>query len=298
MQTDRDPEGEDSRAAVVAGAAGAQVERRAVNAAEFGAVMAHFYRGEISRANIWRQRLDTTFNWAVLTTGTAMTFTFGSPEAPHVMILFTSVLMVVFLFIEARRYRYYEVWSSRIRIIETDYIAPMLSQRCRASTPHDSWKEMLAEDLLRPHFTVGMWEAVGRRLRRNYLWIFFLLACSWLVKIAIHPVPSTSGQEFLRRAAIGELAGWIVIAIGVIFNGLLFAISFLTINLNQAGGEVHTGRRWRFRPFPARRTRVRAPGPGTTGTFKPLPRAADTSPLSRRTGELADRESDETAALK
>src|SRR5437588_10372767 len=36
---------------------------------EFNTAMAHFYRGEITRANTWRNRLDTTTNWAVLTTG-------------------------------------------------------------------------------------------------------------------------------------------------------------------------------------------------------------------------------------
>lgn len=276
------------------------VERRAVTPAEFGTVMAHFYRGEISRANIWRQRLDNTFNWAVLTTGTALTFSFGSPEAPHVVILFTSVLMVVFLFIEARRYRYYEVWSGRIRIIETDYIAPMLSPRARSSTPHEAWRELLAEDLLRPQFNVGMWEAVGRRLRRNYLWIFFLLAGSWIVKIAIHPSPAYNSSEFLRRAAIGKLTGEIVIAIGFIFNGLLFAISFLTIKLTQSKSELPTGRRWRLRPLfvRSRRRKQKMPGPGTTGTFRPLPRASETATLREkgRTGELP--EEDETPAMK
>jgi uncharacterized membrane protein len=301
MEMELDPEEKDQRPPSQGGtAAGPQGERRAVSPAEFATLMSHFYRGEISRSNIWRQRLDTTFNWAVLTTGTALTFSFGSPEAPHVVILFTSVLMVVFLFIEARRYRYYEVWSSRIRIIETDYIAPVLSPRCRASTPHDAWREMLAEDLLRPHFTVGMWEAVGRRLRRNYFWIFLLLAGSWVVKIAVHPTPSTSARDFMARAAIGQLDGWIVIAIGFIFNGLLAAIAFLTINLNQAGGEVSAGRRWRFRPFPARRPRPKVAGPGTTGTFKPLARRPNTGTLEARGRVDADRdrESDETPVVK
>ena len=36
----------------------------------------------------------------------------------------------------------------------------------------ESWAEHLAADLTTPHFTITEWEAVGRRLRRNYLWIF------------------------------------------------------------------------------------------------------------------------------
>ena len=47
-------------------------DRRPLTRAEFATAMAHFYRGEIARANVWRQRLDATFNWAVLTTGTTL----------------------------------------------------------------------------------------------------------------------------------------------------------------------------------------------------------------------------------
>ena len=42
---------------------------RKMSSAEFNTAMVHFYRGEIQRANVWRNRLDTTTNWAVLTAG-------------------------------------------------------------------------------------------------------------------------------------------------------------------------------------------------------------------------------------
>jgi uncharacterized membrane protein len=35
---------------------------------EFVTVMVHLYRAEMQRANVWRQRLDTTTNWAVIAT--------------------------------------------------------------------------------------------------------------------------------------------------------------------------------------------------------------------------------------
>jgi len=45
-----------------------------------------------------------------------------------------SILVAVFLVMEARRYRYYEIWSSRVRVIETGYFAPMLAPE---SVPRD-----------------------------------------------------------------------------------------------------------------------------------------------------------------
>jgi uncharacterized membrane protein len=246
-------------------------ERRVVTPAEFGSMMVHFYRGEITRANVWRQRLDATFNWAVLATGTTLSFAYGNVAAPHVVILMNSLLIAVFLFIEARRYRYYEVWSSRVRIIETDYIAPMLSPTVRAVTSRDAWSEHLAEDLLRPHFTVGLWEAVGRRLRRNYIWVFMLLALAWVIKIAIHPAPVANFTEFLQRAALGTLPGWIVVTVFAIYNGLVFAIAFLTASIQYDTSEVSTHGFERSQPprnTSTSRRRGRYPDPDTTATFE------------------------------
>ena len=45
---------------------------------ELGA-LAHLYRGEVYRSTIWRTRLDQTTNWAVVTTGLAMSLTFSGP---------------------------------------------------------------------------------------------------------------------------------------------------------------------------------------------------------------------------
>ena len=38
--------------------------------------MVHFLRAEVQRANVWRQGLDTTTSWAVVTTGAAISFAY------------------------------------------------------------------------------------------------------------------------------------------------------------------------------------------------------------------------------
>ena len=79
---------------------------RPLTPSEFNTAMVHLYRGEVSRANTWRTRLDGTTNWAVLTTGGTLSFAFSSPSSPHIMILLNSLLIGFFLLIEAHRYRY------------------------------------------------------------------------------------------------------------------------------------------------------------------------------------------------
>ena len=209
--------------------------RRKLSPSDFNSAMIHFYRGEVQRSNTWRNRLDTTTNWAVLTAGATLSFAFSAPENPHFVIIINSLLVAFFLFMEARRYRYYEIWSSRVRVIETGYFAQMLAPGKAADK---EWANILSSDLLTPHFTISEWEALGRRLRRNYLWIFILLAASWNLKVYLHPEPARDFDEFIARAAIGLLPGQIVFVVGVIFNAALLIFAIITLSLREATGEV------------------------------------------------------------
>src|SRR5215204_5206568 len=208
---------------------------RRMSPAEFNAAMIHFYRGEVQRSNTWRNRLDTTTNWAVITAGATLSFAFSSPINPHFVIPINSVLVAFFLFMEARRYRYYELWSSRVRVLETGYFARILAPQ---TSVNKEWAEHLAADLMTPHFTISEWEAVGRRLRRNYLWIFALLALSWNLKVYLAPLPARDFEAFIERAAVGLVPGWMVFGVGVIFNTAIAIFAIGTVRLREATGEV------------------------------------------------------------
>jgi len=214
---------------------------------EFNTAMIHFYRGEVQRSNTWRNRLDTTTNWAVLTAGATLSFVFSSPSNPHFVIPINSILVAIFLLMEARRYRYYEIWSSRVRVLETGYFAQLLAPN--VAPTDEAWAEHLAADLTTPHFTITEWEAVGRRLRRNYLWIFALLALSWNLKVYLHPLPARDFNAFIDRATVGIVPGWIVFVIGVVFNAAIAIFAIGTLRLREATGEVLPQHEFSLRPL-------------------------------------------------
>jgi uncharacterized membrane protein len=224
---------------------------------EFNTAIVHFYRGEVQRSNTWRNRLDTTTNWAVLTAGATLSFAFSSSGNPHFVILINSLLVLFFLLMEARRYRYYELWSNRVRVIETGYFARMLSPDGGIDTSDRQWAEMLSNDLLAPHFTISEWEAIGRRLRRNYLWLFSLLALSWNLKVYLHPTPAQNFQIFIDRATIGVMPGALVFSVGVLFNMVIFVFALATLRLREATGEVLPEHNFAFRPFSSIRQAAR-----------------------------------------
>jgi len=205
-----------------------------LRASEFTTAMAHFFRAEVSRANVWRSRLDATTNWAVVSTGAALTIAF-SQSGFHGLIILNALLITLFLYIEARRYRYYELWSYRVRLMETDFYAAMLVPPFQ---PAPDWAESLAENLLQPHFPISMWEAVGRRLRRNYIWIYLILSLAWFARVALFPKTASSWSAIFENAVIGDIPGSLVFMVGVLFVGLLVLTAVLTAGLQQSTGEV------------------------------------------------------------
>jgi uncharacterized membrane protein len=202
---------------------------------EFVTAMVHFFRAEVQRANIWRQRLDTTTNWAVVATGATLSVAFSQPDIHHGIIILNTLLVIWFLYIEARRYRYYELWSYRVRLMETDFYAAMLVPPFH---PSPEWAESLAENLLSPSFPISIWEAFGRRLRRNYAWIFLILYAAWVAKIWLFPVPASGLAQFVERSAVGPISGEIMIALGFGFYASLLIMGLATINMTKATGEV------------------------------------------------------------
>src|SRR5262249_49649304 len=206
-----------------------------------------------------------------LSAGAMLSFAFSSPNTPHFVIPVDSILVAVFLLMEARRYRYYEIWSSRVRVMETGYLARMLAPD--AVPPDKEWASHLASDLLTPHFTISVWEAIGRRLRRNYIWLFALLALSWNLKVYLYPEPAHNFVEFLARAQVGLVSGGVVFAVGLLFNATLFVFAVTTIRLREATGEVLPRHQFSLHPLRVVSSWGRAATSGTKATVRRAKRA-------------------------
>ena len=142
------------------------------------------------RSKVWRTRLDATTNWAVATTGIALSVAFSNGENSPLPLVLVALLDLVFLAIEARRYRYFDIWRTRVRLMEVSMYGPLL--RLEGVRVDNGWNEALARDYERLHFHISFWEAAGRRLRRNYSFLFAVQAVSYVVKICIHPTPVRS----------------------------------------------------------------------------------------------------------
>jgi len=198
--------------------------------AEIGA-LAHLYRGEVYRSTLWRTRLDTTTNWSVVTLGIALSIVYSSASATPLPLILVGILVVGFLGLEARRYRYFNVWRARARWMETHFYAPML--RGEGVVELDSWQDVLANDYCRPHYHISYFNALGRRLRRNYGWIFAIQAVAYYGKIAVHPTPIQSWSQLWERAAIGPITGQTVVVSGLLFYFILGVVALVTYRMDR-----------------------------------------------------------------
>jgi uncharacterized membrane protein len=147
----------------------------------------------------YRVRLDTTTNWAVGTTAALGSLTLRATSAPQNVLLLL-VLLVLFLWMESRRYRTYRVSLERVRLLETGLYAPMLEPG-----EVSDWSERLAQSLKAPQSPIPMWESVGIRLRRNYLGLVLVVVAAWLAK-------AYAQGDLLGGMRIGPIPAGVVLA--------------------------------------------------------------------------------------
>ena len=210
-----------------------EFEGKPLTRSEYIAAMVHLYRGEMQRSLVWRQRMDITTNWAVLTSGALLTFLFSQANHIHLVAVLGILLVFFMLCYEARRFRFFNVWRYRVRQMEENFFGPLL--RRDLTSPIENWAFVVAEDLMTPRFKFGFLTALRARLIRNYLPIFLVLYGAWLAKLSVHPAPrlirdhpqydTVTGAPLalaLRYTDVGFIPAWAV-------NGLVFGLGAFMI---------------------------------------------------------------------
>ena len=195
--------------------------------------MSHFYRGELGRIMIWRQRLDVTTTWAITSTTTIIGAAFSFRDIPHIIFFFNLALVWIMLWIESRRYRFYDAFRGRVRMLESHFLVPMVSQN--PGLLDGEWRKLVCEDLILPSFKISRLEAVGRRLKRNYVFIFAIIMVAWTMKTLVNAkTPIHSFGAFYDALAVQELPSWLAFAV---YLGTIVSITGLTFFFARTSSE-------------------------------------------------------------
>ncbi|HTH29469.1 MAG TPA: DUF2270 domain-containing protein [Sphingobium sp.] len=212
------------------------------NSAEATNAMIHYYRAEMGRMSAWRSRLDMTSNWAITVMAALLSVSLSTPAAHHGLPLFAMLIVLLLLCVEARRYRFYDVYRMRVRQFERHYFGQLFGPETAGGV--EPWLLMLAQDLRHPKFRITFQLALRRRLRRNYVWMFLILLFAWVLKIASPDLqegvaldPGRPLDLAIAHAAIGPIPGWLVIVLVMVFYAGL-AIASLK-GKDRGGDQVH-----------------------------------------------------------
>jgi len=222
-----------------------QLSHGPLSSGEFVTTISHFHRAEIARMAGWRDRLDRTTNWAITVVAAMLSLSLSTASAHHGVLIFAMLLILLLLWIEARRYRFFDVYRMRVRQLERHYFAQLFSpQEDHAA----NWLQILGESLRTPKFLLSTRTAFARRLRRNYSYLFFILGVAWILKISTpglkeHAVGglANSVEEAVRNAALGPLPGWFVVLVLIAFYVALFVTASLwgKPDTDVSEGRVH-----------------------------------------------------------
>ncbi|EJN57519.1 DUF2270 domain-containing protein [Halogranum rubrum] len=173
---------------------------------EMSSILGDAYRGELDRETTWRSRLDQTTTWGVTVVAAILTWAFSSGDNPHYIILVGILVLSFFLFIEARRYRDYDVYRSRVRLFQQNLLADALDPS--VGVEHEDWRSKLSQDYRTPTLKVSTWEATANRLRRIYLPLLAVLLVAWLFRITAF----APNENPLTTATIAVVPGIFVVA--------------------------------------------------------------------------------------
>lgn len=171
------------------------------------AILAHYYRAMVGRADIWRTRMDATTNWAIGATAAVISFALGNAATPHFVVYIAALLTFSFLFLEARRLTFYHLWQQRVLLLEEGLIRPALRSGTSAPDEEFDLESELGAHLGRTVPSMPISKAIARRLRRIYLYLFGVQLLAWNLKLSIQPTPVSSLRELVSRADVGAIPG-------------------------------------------------------------------------------------------
>lgn len=187
----------------------------------------HYYRAEVYRETNWRSRMDVTSNWVIVVTGAILSFAFGEPRTPHVVIILNYCIALFFLYIEARRFRTYVMLRARTRLMEKHLLGPVFSgQRIPAA---NEWGKRLAENLSYPRVPMSRIESLAWRLRRQYIFILPVIFAAWIARIYTVPDAVSTLPEAIGQAQLWFIPGGVVFSAFVSSLVVCIALAYIYV---------------------------------------------------------------------
>ena len=149
--------------------------------------------------------------WAITSSTAIITIAFSNAAVPHIIFFFTLAIVWVMLWIEARRYRFYDAFRARVRMLEAHFLVPMVMEN--RDLLQGEWKKLVCERSILPCFKISRLRScrtsTEKKLRLRY---HSRIMVAWVTKIFIHaPMALDSVSSFYRALrARTSSTSWLV----------------------------------------------------------------------------------------
>lgn len=198
----------------------------------FLSAVQELYRGEVSQSISAQDRIDRTTNWAITMIIALLSVVFSSRSLPAYLLLIGLIALGVFLTYEVRRYRTFDLYRARVRLLQQNVFGNVLVP---SAVEDHNWREELSDDLISPTYKVSLYESISRRLTRIYGLLFTILGLAWIAKVTLF-TPETQWTE--AAALPGGVSGVVVGGVlGVVYLGILALMVWP--HTRQAQGEIY-----------------------------------------------------------
>lgn len=130
--------------------------------------MIHYYRAEIGKLAVFKQRIDNTVNWTITCNLFFWSLYIQGKISIYITFAFTLLVTLVFHFIDIRRYIAYEILKYRCSLMEQGMYTEILSE----GSGIKNWKNNLIKSWFQSTH-ISKQDAFLIRLRNLYAYIYF-----------------------------------------------------------------------------------------------------------------------------
>lgn len=159
----------------------------------------------------YRTRLDTSIHLAVVTAAALITFVLGHPETSAHLLGLGLVLQLGLLLLEGMRYQRMSIFRDRVLLLERGFFVGLLH-----GPVTEEWLPRLQQNLTDPRPALGLFTAMGVRLRMGHLFVVYAYVVAWVLAL------TRGSSPWWDRAAIPPMPGGLVVTL---VGALVLALS-------------------------------------------------------------------------
>ena len=144
--------------------------------------MIHYYRAEIGRLCIYKQRLDSTVNWTITCSLFILNMIFQKLINYKLGIILSLAILLLFHLVDVRRYTNYDDVKMRCDYLEKGMYSYIIESSDNRENKNINWKDDLLKSWIQPN-RMTFFRAFYMRFRNVFVYLYAFHLCVYLILV-------------------------------------------------------------------------------------------------------------------